>query len=219
MRLVGISDTHGQHRAMKHSLPDGDVLVHTGDCLRTGKNVNELIDFYDWFSNQPHRYKVQIAGNHDWFFQTNPSVAQSLIPTNIIYLQDSFTTICGKVFYGAPWTPVFFSWAFMKARGPHIKRVWDQIPLDTDILITHGPAYGHGDLAPPFKTRYARNAGCLELLHRIKEVQPQLHIFGHIHCAYGITQSDEIPMTTFANVSTCNEQYAPINLPIVIDIN
>jgi len=186
MRIVAISDTHGKHRSMKHPLPDGDVLVHSGDSLGTGRKLEELSDFLNWFSSQPHKHKILIAGNHDWFFQENPALAQSIITNNIIYLQDSFITICGKMFYGAPWTPTFLNWAFMKDRGREIRGIWNQIPSKTDVLITHGPAYGHNDLAPPFRAKYSRNVGCLELLYRIKEVRPEIHIFGHIHCGHGV---------------------------------
>jgi Icc-related predicted phosphoesterase len=215
MRIVAISDTHGLHRAV--DIPDGDVLVHAGDCLRLG-NFAELRDFCDWYSKQPHRYKVLVAGNHDGIFQTEFHLVQSLIPDNITYLQDSSVSICGKVFYGAPWTPVFFDWAFMKVRGESMARVWANIPDDVDVLVTHGPAFGQGDLAPPYKTRHPRTTGCLELLKRIQETQPKLHIYGHIHAGHGITQSDALPMTTFINASISTEKYAPTNKPIVIDI-
>jgi hypothetical protein len=41
-----------------------------------------------------------------------------------------------------------------------------------------------------------------------------LRISGHIHGGYGITISDEIPETTFLNVSVCTEGYRPANPPM-----
>jgi len=35
MKLVCISDTHSLHRRMLE-IPDGDVLIHAGDCLGAG---------------------------------------------------------------------------------------------------------------------------------------------------------------------------------------
>jgi len=215
MRLVAISDTHGLHRAV--NVPDGDVLIHAGDCLRLG-NLTEVEDFADWFSLQPHRYKILIAGNHDKVFESQNYLVKSIIPDNIYYLQDSSVEICGKLFYGSPWTPIFFNWSFMKVRGESLARIWSLIPDEVDILITHGPPYGQGDLAPPYKTRHPRTAGCLELLKRVQETQPRVHIYGHIHAGYGITKSDELPMTTFVNASISTETYAPTNKPIIIDI-
>jgi hypothetical protein len=54
---------------------------------------------------------------------------------------------------------------------------WNQIPDDTDILVTHGPPVGYGDLC------YSGvRAGCVELLTTVQQrVKPKYHIFGHIH--------------------------------------
>ncbi len=48
----------------------------------------------------------------------------------------------GLKFYGSPWQPTFHNWAFNLDRGEEIKKVWDKIPNDTDVLITHGPPFG-----------------------------------------------------------------------------
>ena len=46
--------------------------------------------------------------------------------------------------YGSPWQPEFYNWAFNLPRnGEEMKARWDAIPDNTDILITHGPAYGY----------------------------------------------------------------------------
>ena len=55
--------------------------------------------------------------------------------------------------------------------------IFHQIPTNTDILLTHGPPAGIGDL-----TRRGDNAGCVNLLHEIQtRVKPLYHGFGHIH--------------------------------------
>jgi predicted phosphohydrolase len=64
MRLVFVSDTH-THRNI--NLPEGDVLVHAGDATSTG-TLPQVSQFLEWFSSQPHRHKIFIAGNHDWLF-------------------------------------------------------------------------------------------------------------------------------------------------------
>ena len=64
MRIIMISDTHAQHRRV--DIPDGDVLVHAGDITRRG-GLDDLADFNAWLGTLPHRHKVVIAGNHDWF--------------------------------------------------------------------------------------------------------------------------------------------------------
>ena len=88
------------------------------------------------------------------------------------------------------------------------------IPDKTNVLITHGPAYGHGDYVPSNRI----HAGCLSLLKRIVEVKPSLHIFGHIHEGYGRSRSDEARYTRFVNASTCNGDYRPVNKAMIIDL-
>lgn len=52
----------------------------------------------------------------------------------------------------------------------------------TDILLTHGPPLRVHDLA----TRGV-HAGCPALLERVSQIQPRLHVFGHIHEGRGAT--------------------------------
>lgn len=220
LKIVSISDTHGMHKKLDGRIPDGDVLVHAGDLTRHGK-MHELMDFCAWFAQHPHPHKVFIAGNHDACLEENPAQAKHYIDKHgLTYLQDSAITIDGKVFYGSPRTPQFFDWSFMSLRGNSIQRYWDNIPSQVDVLITHGPPHGVGDLVPPYRgiSRFPRHAGCLQLLLKIKEVEPTLHICGHIHAGYGITRTDELPMTTFVNAATCTEQYQPTNDPVVIEL-
>lgn len=202
-------------------------MVHAGDFCSQG-NYPEFEDFIKWFDSQPFKHKVFIAGNHDGCLEamqgSESEFMRALVKTGRIkgeglhYLRDSSVVIEGKVFYGAPWQPVFCDWAFQRKRGAEMAEKWKLIPEKVDILITHGPPYGHGDQAPPYFSKFKRNVGCMELLKRVIEVGPQLHIFGHIHCGYGLTDSDEAPKTVFANVSTCTEQYSPDNPPMILDL-
>lgn len=142
MKLVCISDTHSLHRRLQ-SIPDGDVLIHAGDCLGQG-TLENIEDFNDWLGSLPHRHKIVIAGNHDWAFQETPELARQAL-TSAIYLEDSGVEIEGVRFWGSPWTPIFMNWAFMLGRGEPLYEKWQLIPDDTDVLITHGPPQGIGD--------------------------------------------------------------------------
>lgn len=53
MKLVCISDTHSLHRRIP-DIPDGDVLIHAGDCLGQG-TLENVRDFNDWLETLPHR--------------------------------------------------------------------------------------------------------------------------------------------------------------------
>ena len=99
MKIVFISDTHLKHGYLK--VPAGDLLIHAGDFSARGR-VNEVATFLDWFSSQPHRHKVFIAGNHDFLAEEQPGLFRGMIPDNLIYLEDSGTTINGLRIWGQP---------------------------------------------------------------------------------------------------------------------
>jgi Icc-related predicted phosphoesterase len=213
MRIVALSDTHGKYRDI--TVPDGDVLIHAGDMLKYGSR-KEIPDFRDWIEELPHSVKIVIAGNHDWAFYKTPSEARELFGTEVHYLEDTWMIVHGYKIYGSPWQPRFFDWAFNLERGEALARVWRRIPIDTDILVTHGPPAGILD----------KNAGDIrfgdeDLLERIRQLPGlRYHIFGHAHGSYG---HKSIPFlaalpTQFYNVSVCNESYDPVNQPVVIEV-
>nr|XP_023030190.1 UPF0046 protein T07D4.2 isoform X1 [Leptinotarsa decemlineata] len=131
--------------------------------------------------------------------------------TNCIYLEDSGLEIYGIKLYGTPWQPEFGNWAFNLTRGEECLSKWNKIPNDIDILITHTPPLGHGDLVCS-----GVRAGCVELLNTVQQrVKPKYHVFGHIHEGYGVTSDGKI---IFINASTCDINYIPDNLPVVFDV-
>jgi hypothetical protein len=136
--------------------------------------------------------------------------ASEAILTNCTYLKDSELVIDGIKFYGSPWQPEFFDLAFNLPRGAALKAKWDLIPKDADVLITHGPPQGYGDL-----TRQGDRAGCFDLLDTIKALQPRLHVYGHIHEGVGKYQ---VGRTTLINASSCDPDYHPANPPIIFDL-
>lgn len=208
MKLVCISDTHGKHGRMPE-LPDGDVLIVAGDISNVGTR-EQIIQFNDWIQHRPHKHKLVIAGNHDWYFYRKPEKARALM-TNCTYLQDESVVIDGVKFYGSPWQPTFYNWAFNLDRGEPLREVWNKIPDDTDILITHGPPAGKLDAAMD-----GRGTGCVDLNDRVFKVRPKVHIFGHIHECYGTL--DIGSSTLYVNASVCTRQYIPSNSAIVVDI-
>lgn len=208
MKFVVISDTHGQHQ--KLSLPQGDVLIHAGDVSKKG-TLRQIEDFLSWFSTLDFEYKIFIAGNHDFYFEkADPSEIKQLIPNNIIYLNDSAVEIAGTKIWGSPVQPWFHDWAFNRQRGTEIKKHWDLIPNDVDILVTHGPVYGILDT-----TIRGELVGCKELLSVVQRIKPKAFICGHIHEDYGTYQSEE---TLFINASILNLRYQVAHQPIVFEL-
>lgn len=210
-RIVCISDTHNCHEQIR--VPDGDILIHAGDATMRG-TLAEVEEFLPWFSSLPHKYKIFVAGNHDWLYELDNKIARILTANfNIKYLQDSAVEIENLKFYGSPWQPRFFDWAFNLNRGTELAEKWKMIPADTDVLITHGPPHGILDEVP--RRFFVENTGCEELRKTVEIIKPKLHVFGHIHCGYGVT---ELFGTKFVNAANCNEEYQPTQLPIVINL-
>ena len=208
MRIVCLSDTHNCNEEI--AVPAGDILIHAGDATIRG-TIDEIVLFNEWFSSLPHPYKIFVAGNHDWLFEIDPKLAKSLFTESVIYLQDSLVEIEGLKIYGSPWQPWFFDWAFNLSRGEPLAEKWKLIPEDTDILITHGPPFGILDFPPN-----GFSVGCERLRKRVEKIRPQLHVFGHIHFSYGKLKKFGVE---FANASICDEGYAPVNLPLVFDLD
>jgi predicted phosphodiesterase len=205
-RIVCISDTHMLHDQV--SVPPGDVLIHAGDFSNQGA-LSDVEKFNAWLGALPHRHKIVIAGNHDFCFEWNAQEAQDLL-SSCVYLQDSGIEVEGFKIWGSPWQPRFFDWAFNLDRGEPLREKWSLIPPDTDILITHGPARGHGD-----RTVTGEDVGCEDLLDRLRQLEPLLHVFGHIHEGYGVT--NEGP-TICVNACNCTLRYQATQAPIVVDL-
>jgi Icc-related predicted phosphoesterase len=228
LRIVFTSDCHGRLTKLD-SLPEGDVFVMAGDILpnfaraahmdaiRQEQALRELDSF---FQKLPYKHVLLVAGNHDWIFEKNRAARKTL--KKITYLEDEGVTIDGIKFYGSPWQPEFCDWAFnLDRNGKALKSVWDKIPDDTDVLITHGPPWGHLDQIVPTEGnvtqagRDSEHLGCELLAARVEKIKPRIHVFGHIHGSYGQKQVGE---TLFVNAALCNESYQAVNPPHVIDI-
>lgn len=194
MRIVCVSDTHVLHKEI--SIPDGDIFIHAGDITVIGEKET-VIDFNDWLGRLPHKYKIVIAGNHDICFENEP-IEMKKILTNAIYLNDSGIEIEGFTIWGSPISPISpkfgRDWAFNIERGQKIRKHWELIPRNTDILITHCPPFGILDT-----NDLGDKEGCKELLDLVQnKIKPRIHIFGHIHEATGQL---EIGQTKFINAS------------------
>ena len=209
MRIVCISDTHSMHAEV--AVPDGDVLIHGGDLTGRGES-REIESAAAWLGGLPHAHKLVIAGNHDFLFESDPVRARDLIEAaGVTYLQDEGVEIEGVHFWGSPWQPWFHDWAFNLPRGEELQRVWAKIPEHTDVLITHGPPFGVLDRV----VRGGMSVGCEALAERLGELDVSLHVFGHIHEAYGIhgRSGERISI----NASVTNLRYEPIQPPVSVE--
>jgi len=216
MNIVSISDTHGKHNSLDMTKYPGDVLVHAGDFTGVGSKTAVIL-FLEWFETQPYKYLVLIAGNHETVVESDADWFKHVLkefPT-VIYLEDSEVVIEGIKFYGSPYSNEFYNWAFMEEEIDLVT-VWNKIPEDTQVLITHGPAYGCNDLVSNTWGARDPHVGSKSLQHKKKQLHKlTLHISGHIHEDYGITMSEDV-----INIcaSILNEKYKVTNAPITITI-
>ncbi|KAK8011232.1 rhamnogalacturonate lyase C [Apiospora arundinis] len=186
VKVVCLSDTHG---GIVPNVPPGDLLIHAGD-LAQGGTASEIQEQIDWLDSLPHAVKVIVGGNHDSFFDIRTRAKEDISLHNrldlkrVHYLPDISAPL--KVAFEGRELRIFGSSniigsddsstnAFQyDAADAH--RIWKQaVPLDTDILVTHGPPKHHLDIG----------LGCPGLLEETWRVKPKLHVFGHIHCGRG----------------------------------
>jgi Icc-related predicted phosphoesterase len=202
---------------MINQVPDGDVLIHCGDVSNRGSQW-DIADFLEWFSAFPHKHKIFIAGNHDFGLEYRKPVVQNLLEDyadRVTYLQDDEIVIDGIKFWGSPWTPEFYNWAFMYKRGEEAATCWKNIPEDVNVLITHGPPMT--DTFLDFTVYDQINVGCEELAKRIEELPNlKVHCFGHIHEGYGMVEHPK--GFKMINASVCTLRYQPTNKPVEIEI-
>lgn len=227
MKIVAISDTHNKHKEI-NNLPEGDIIIHAGDFTSQGTR-KEVYNFLDWFSSLDYKYKVFIAGNHDWFFARAPkkeiqeTVQQYNKDGSLYYLQDSMVQIEGVNIYGSPWTSRFYDWAF-NADNDELSHKWNLIPYNCDVVITHGPMYGIGDKAIRYymdkegnKQTGFEHTGCNSLLNILtKKIGPRLHVCGHIHESRGVYTVEG--GVTSINASVLNERYMMASRPWQFDL-
>ncbi|KAK5970281.1 Metallophosphoesterase domain-containing protein 1 [Trichostrongylus colubriformis] len=236
VRFVCIGCTHGV-QIDPANLPPGDVLLVAGDFTSCGL-PNEVHSFNKKLGHLKHAYKVVIAGNHECTFDdsflrasnrelqakemalkqalqaslasTKTANSKNLL-TNCIYLEDSVIELFGITIYGTPWQPRVDNWAFNLTRGQPLLDKWNNIPAGVDVLLTHTPPLGHGDMMTD-----GQRMGCVELLNSVsKRIKPKYHVFSHIHEGYGCTSDG---YTKFINCCICDENLQATNNPIIFDI-
>lgn len=221
LKIVAISDTHQLHEQI--TVPDGDVLIHCGDFTNRGTD-GALKDFLTWFSSQKHEYKIVVPGNHEIGLdrgnnkQHKINIIKEFLDQNskMFYLENSGITIKNINFYGSPVTPWFYDWAWNVHRGAPIAAVWDRIPDDTNVLITHGPPYGILDTVLESFGR-DNHQGCVDLRERIKHLPAlKLHAFGHLHLEGG--NKLDVDGVTFVNAAICDDNYHTTHNPVIVEI-
>ena len=214
VKILAISDLHGNFPAIEPC----DLLLIAGDlCPFRDHRVSAQSQFINdefaaWLKRIPAEHVVGIAGNHDFVFERSPQLIRDDLRWT--YLQDQETCLAGLRIYGTPWCPIFRNWAFNLDEG-RLAEKWDRIPAEADIVITHTPPFGYGDL-----TTDGLHVGSLSLRDRLPHFSARLVVFGHIHEAQGdytFHRQDESAMR-LANVAHLNARGEPVHAPVPFKI-
>jgi len=200
IKICAFSDSHGTHRKLK--IPKCDILIFCGDAGIT--SYDKLEDFDSWLYELPAKHIIFVAGNHDTFLEQIGRDDCKLFFTNAIYLENESVQIEGIKFWGSPYSKIFNNWSFM-ASDDYLAHIWEYIPENTDILISHGPAFGILDQVG------WKNEGSHSLRDRVDEIKPKIHICGHIHECYGFFKRE---FTEHINASILDGAYNFVNEPI-----
>lgn len=203
MRFVAISDTHNG------PIPNfvGDCLIHAGDMTNRGTE-KELTAAAEELASYPCRRIIVVPGNHDLLFEQDEAKARQIFESRgIQVLIDQGTEVGGVKVYGTPWVKKCWGAFMYDGFKVHSEPIWDKIPDDTQILVSHSPPSYILDRGPD-----GQHLGSPTLNQRIQVIRPTFHIFGHIHCSYGRYQNDH---TTFMNVAMMSESHQPLNPPVV----
>jgi Icc-related predicted phosphoesterase len=202
VKIVCLSDTHMHHKKIK--MPEADMIIHAGDFTYRGE-LEEVQKFLKWYGEQKAKYKLLICGNHEVEISKQPTQLLQQLCENqgIQLLNNTYTIIEGLIIFGSPNSNKFgHGWAY-NSTEEELKEIYSKIPKETDIVVTHGPAYGMLD-----KTLTSKNVGSMSLRERLSELHNlKLHITGHIHESRGIMFRNRY-MTI--NASICGIPYTDV---------
>ncbi|CAL5970875.1 Calcineurin-like_phosphoesterase [Hexamita inflata] len=203
LHITCISDMHGEYNRL--NLPGGDLLICAGDSQLFLENceqtLNDGLQFCEWLNKQEYTQKIFVAGNHDLVFEKyDQQIRHALINyPSVKYLRNEQINIeingtqlqiFGSPLYVYRQTKKL---QFFISNEESRSNIVNNIPENTDILITHGPLYGICD-----QNSKGVSCGCQILKQAINKIKPKLHVFGHIHESQGIIKQES---TNFINAA------------------
>lgn len=204
LRTLVISDTHNQHFKLNIDEKDIDLIIHCGD-------FDNLDNFINWYGNLNIKYKVLIAGNHDYEVKTRKNDFLFLCnQLDIIYLEDSSVVIEGIKFHGTPWTPYCGGFNFMKDDF-ELEEKFDIIEEDVEVLISHGPPFKILD-----KNDSNIHCGSQTLKYKLYQLKKLRYLFcGHIHNSNGYIKFKSINCFNCSSIVN-GDIKTPLNVNIKI---
>jgi len=228
LKLLAMSDMHGQLPEPARVATPADVAVIAGDITpksqmyyggtASGRYTQMrwiLNEFLPWLTLLPVRHVVLTWGNHDHVGEHPDLLPDSVWPARVHVLVNRSVTIDGVSFHGVPHTPRFHNWAFNDDDTPGaLGRRWAQVPVGTDVLVSHGPPFGVCDTARRGDSDPLGSRTQAAWLQSADPNRPRVVICGHIHGSGG--QSATCGDSHVYNVALVDESYRPCRNPRVI---
>ena len=132
-------------------------------------------------------------------------------------LINSSKKINGIKFFGSPFILERRKGFSFQRSEEDLEKIWKEVPDDVDVLVTHGPVFGIGDLSDCTYT------GSISLgYHVYRRIFPKFHVFGHIHEGYGVREVNNIRAINCSICKGYNEsgrEQGLLNDPIFIEID
>ncbi|SMO53522.1 metallophosphoesterase family protein [Ruegeria faecimaris] len=175
MRILAFSDLHmARSRAVElvAASAEADLVIGAGDFCNMRQGLDQAMEMLAGISAP----LVLTPGNAESVQELTAAV-----PEGVHVLHGTGMTVDGmRLFglgYGVPVTP-FGGWScdLTEAEAAELLDRCDA----ADILITHSPPKGHGDV-----TSMGGAVGSVAVRDAIERVQPQLSLHGHIHDSWG----------------------------------
>mmetsp|Transcript_637 Transcript_637/g.2232 ORF Transcript_637/g.2232 Transcript_637/m.2232 type:complete len:399 (-) Transcript_637:2624-3820(-) len=247
MLISDTHSNHHEIPLQSNALKSGeiDVLICSGDYTYRG-TYTETEEFCLWIKSLARFFShiVIVPGNHDltadkefydrhwrkWHEKEGKqdgkaiehlirhSLDDSPHDCMVHYLVDDYVIIDGVKFYGSPWQPTLMGedMAFSRPES-ELEEYWESIPVDTNVLITHGPPRGILDTMMFTKFRGVGDISLRrEVIHRVR---PEYHVFGHVHERYGVKFGrKDAEGITFINGSSTDMVYNALHPPIIFDV-
>lgn len=205
VRIIIISDTHERHTKL-HNFPKGDILIHCGDILMTGRlssvmsGLRKLLWFNEWIKCVPCKHKIVIGGNHDRVMEKIGKIAVQSVLSNATYLENDLIECEGLRIWGTPCSAGRSSNKAFQSEDFKMSTM-QKAPLhDVDILLTHGH--------------------CPELEVKVPHT---VHLWGHAHSSYGVRRPPMVLNgSAVSSLSICapimDKFYQPAHLPFILDM-
>ena len=165
-------------------------IIVAGMCPKLTIGINLIVrgnhditldsDFYTQYGLYFHNQNPQDPAKCRELVEQSPSILWLKHEAAVIDLLSPAGPGTTFKIFGSPYSPSRGMWAF--GYGPdEATQLWDRIPLDSDIVITHTPPKYHCD-----ETNERRAAGCEALRNILWRVRPRLAICGHVHEGRGV---------------------------------